>query len=33
MQADEDKLQAGGFHMDTAAKGASAQGGGFQLKF
>ena len=32
-QDDEENLQAAGFHMDTAAKGASAQGAGFQLKF
>nr|KAG5710065.1 hypothetical protein BaRGS_030141 [Batillaria attramentaria] len=30
---DEENLTAGGFHMSTAVKGASAQGTGFQLKF
>lgn len=30
---DDDETLAAGFHMDTAVKGASAQGHGFQLKF
>lgn len=30
---DEENLTAGGFHMSTSMKGASAQGTGFQLKF
>uniref|UniRef100_A0A0B7B2D9 cyclin-dependent kinase n=1 Tax=Arion vulgaris TaxID=1028688 RepID=A0A0B7B2D9_9EUPU len=30
---DEENFTAGGFHMSTAAKGASAQGMGFSLKF
>ena len=34
LQDDEENLQTHGFHMDNAvAKGASAQGPGFQLKF
>ncbi|XP_076451707.1 cyclin-dependent kinase 11B-like [Babylonia areolata] len=33
LMAEEVNLQASGFHMDTAAKGASAQGACFQLKF
>ncbi|XP_070207735.1 cyclin-dependent kinase 11B-like isoform X2 [Littorina saxatilis] len=30
---EEENLQVAGFHMETAVKGASAQGAGFQLKF
>lgn len=33
LMAEDVNLPVSGFHMDTAAKGASAQGAGFQLKF